>query len=514
MASIKARIHGMFFMTMSVIAVEGWFGIAGLDAIQERIQRASDQLIPLSRTISRLETVQTQQHNQFAKALPDEASPEWLLINPRIVHDQILRISKELDRGLELVQEIHQDRGSLLEPRSVEHLLDSLKTIHARQKKLDQFMDQSLVVKDGGNARLTSSATRTLIDETEALEIEIGELLETVQELLATTMTGTLAVRDQAVWRMIAVCLTSLLLGMGLSWHVTRSILRPLSTAHRAAVTISRGDLEVHIPQQPEPRDELGHLLSTMNDMAAELRKHRRTENRLMQTEKISSLGRLAIGLAHEINNPLANASMHLELLRLTLGSCHQGLKERLESIERNVSKAIVIAKELLNFSRPDPPAFALLHVHDALECVLSLLDHRLHGIRVRKAFAPDLPRIHGIGGKIEQLFMNLIQNAIEAMPHGGELWVVTHSQPDTITVIIRDSGPGIPVTMRQKVMETFFTTRHEEGGVGLGLTVCQGVLSQHGGTLTLDDAPEGGLAAVVTLPRYKAEDPKIEEEA
>lgn len=96
---------------------------------------------------------------------------------------------------------------------------------------------------------------------------------------------------------------------------------------------------------------------------------------------------------------------------------------------------------------------------------------------------------------------MNLIQNAIDAMPHGGELVIETSADPDHVLVQIRDSGPGIPIALRQKVMETFFTTRLEQGGVGLGLTVCQGIVTQHKGTLSLEDAPEGGVSAVIRLP-------------
>lgn len=390
MASIRTRVHSLLFMTMGVIAVEGWYGIQGLNETQERIQRTSEHLIPLSRVISRLETMQTQQHNQFAKALPDEEASNQIQINPRIVHDQINRLMHELDRGMEIIQEIRDDQDSWLDPREVDKIREHFQIVRNQQQKLDSQINQAMTIKEGGNARLSLATNRMLIDQTESLEIEIDDLLEAVQDLLASTVTDISSVREKAGWRLAGVMLLSLLAGLLLAWHTTRGILRPLAKANRIAEQISRGELEISIPP---PRgaadDELTQLLVSLSTMAGELQKHRRNENRLLQSEKISSLGRLAIGLAHEINNPLANAAMHLEMLRLTLGSCHEGFLERVTSIERNVDKAMTIAKDLLNFSRPEPPAFSRLHIHDSLECVLSLLEHRLTRIRVERHFAP-----------------------------------------------------------------------------------------------------------------------------
>ncbi|MBF0098991.1 MAG: HAMP domain-containing histidine kinase [Magnetococcales bacterium] len=235
--------------------------------------------------------------------------------------------------------------------------------------------------------------------------------------------------------------------------------------------------------------------------MAVELNKHRLAENRLLQSEKISSLGRLAMGLAHEINNPLANALMHLELLRHSEGVADSGTLTRLKTIESNVTRAMAIAKDLLNFSRAESAAFTELNIHDALDCVLSLLEHRMRSIRVQTFYCLEMPQVSGIGSKLEQVFMNLIQNAIDAMPQGGDLLLMTEALDHGIMVTVRDSGPGIPPALRPKVLETFFTTRHASGGIGLGLTVVQSILAQHRGTLILTDAPEGGLDAIVTLP-------------
>ncbi|MEO5378751.1 MAG: ATP-binding protein [Magnetococcus sp. DMHC-6] len=501
MLGIKARIYGMIFLTMTVIAVQGWVGLRVFETIQEHIHHFSEQMVPLTSSISRLEIMQTQQNNQFEKVLLSEEFPNWVLVNSRILHDQFLRINGEIERSQKVIQNATQEAIFQPERLNLQSIGEHLSGIKSRQQNLSALLDRFLVFEENNNARLPMTQNRLLINESEKLEMEVGELLEMVEELLSSTISEILLLSKKSVSILIGAWLLSVTIGVGLAIYVARSILHPLCTAHQVAQRITAGDLEVHIPLHSLPHDELGQLLKAMNVMAEALRERLRLEHMLLESEKISSLGRLAMGLAHEINNPLANATLQLEMLRLQLGSCHVGLVDRLDHIDKNIFKAMAIAKDLLNFSRPQPQTFSLLNVHDALECVLSLLEHRLREVAIHKEFDPLLPEVLGIGGKLEQVFMNLIQNAIEAMPHGGRLVIRTHAEPEVVVVTISDSGPGIPNNLRHKVMETFFTTRHEEGGVGLGLTVCQSILNQHGGRLSLTDASEGGVAAVVRLP-------------
>ncbi|MBF0098997.1 MAG: hypothetical protein HQM04_18640, partial [Magnetococcales bacterium] len=263
MVSLKSRIQGIFFVAISAIVLEGWLGMQSLNNIRQQIQLASEQWLPLNRAIFRLETVQTQQHNQFAKALPDETSPDWVVINNRILQDQMLRIRKELERGNTLIALIR--KAAFLPEREIDSIVEQLNAIHTRHDAINHLLDQNLLVRSGGYARLPSSVGLQLIDATEAIEIETGDLLEDVQEQLAAIMTDILTAREEAVTRIIASLSACIMIALLVSRHVSRSVLTPLATADEMAHKIARGELDL-----PRPRhalscvasDEIGQLPS------------------------------------------------------------------------------------------------------------------------------------------------------------------------------------------------------------------------------------------------------------
>jgi signal transduction histidine kinase len=223
---------------------------------------------------------------------------------------------------------------------------------------------------------------------------------------------------------------------------------------------------------------------------------------RLVQSEKLTSLGRLAAGIAHEINNPLTNASLGIQTLRNSFRTNDAGrdVVEKLEAVERNIDRASAIAQELLQFSRQRESEFAPLNINTVIKGALTLLQYKLHAISVRQDLAP-LPDIMGDQGTLEQVIINILSNSLEAMPEGGVVTLATVREGDFIRLRISDTGHGIASDDLSKVFDPFFTTKELGKGTGLGLSICHGIIKQHHGKVSISSEAGKGTTVTVKLP-------------
>src|SRR6185437_11751460 len=191
-------------------------------------------------------------------------------------------------------------------------------------------------------------------------------------------------------------------------------------------------------------------------------------ERRLMQADKLSSIGLLAAGVAHEVNTPLAVISTYAQMLAKQI-SGDAKTAPLLEKITRQTFRASEIVNSLLNFSRTSTTEFVSLDVNKILHETLTLVEHQLAqaGVKVEAALWEELPRIRGNAGKLQQVFLNLILNARDAMEAGGRLEVTTSVQDSTVRVVVRDSGSGIAQENVTRIFDPFFTTKGAKRGTG-----------------------------------------------
>ena len=229
-------------------------------------------------------------------------------------------------------------------------------------------------------------------------------------------------------------------------------------------------------------------------------------EKRLVQADKLTSIGLLAAGVAHEVNTPLAVISNYAQMLAKQVGNDDQ--KSRmLDKIAKSTFRASEIVNGLLNFSRTSTTDFGPVDLNRVVQETLSLVEHQLKnaGVEVRTALDPVLGPIHANAGKLQQVFLNLFLNARDAMESGGVLEIKTSAEDSVARVEVSDTGHGIAQENLHRIYDPFFTTKATRKGTGLGLSVSYGIIQEHGGTIEVFSRPAGGTRFQVELPWSKA---------
>jgi hypothetical protein len=225
-------------------------------------------------------------------------------------------------------------------------------------------------------------------------------------------------------------------------------------------------------------------------------------EEQLQQTDKLSSIGLLAAGVAHEVNTPLTGISSYSQMLMQQIPD-NDPRHLLLEKIHRQTSRASSIVNNLLNFSRVSDARFTPVDLNRVLDDTIQLLEAQLRNteIEVVRSYADHLPLAPGHAGKLQQVFMNLILNARDAMPQGGRLEIATEFDENEVAIRFQDTGVGISPDHLAKIYDPFFTTKQIGRGTGLGLAVSYGIIRDHGGHIEVESKPGEGAQFRISLP-------------
>ncbi|MFN2498301.1 MAG: ATP-binding protein [Pyrinomonadaceae bacterium] len=260
------------------------------------------------------------------------------------------------------------------------------------------------------------------------------------------------------------------------------------------------------IPMWIDPNGPVSHVITVGEDITARVEANRA----VARTEKIAAIGRLAAGVVHEINNPLATIAACAEALESRVkdgefkdSSGVDDLREYLGLIRSEAFRCKKITNGLLDFSRTRPAAHGPVSLGDIIASAIRLLSHqqRANNISFQIETQPDLPAVLGDDGQLQQAIIALGTNAIDAMPVGGQLRIVTRQDDASVLVEVSDNGAGIPAENIAKIFEPFFTTKEVGKGTGLGLAVCYGILTEHGGSLDVQSTVGVGTTFTISLP-------------
>ncbi|MEO8212909.1 MAG: ATP-binding protein [Myxococcales bacterium] len=340
-------------------------------------------------------------------------------------------------------------------------------------------------------------------------------------------------------------------LSLGLVLLIVRDIVTPIRALEERTEEMARGELARPVPPSGEA-DEIGRLTFAFEEMRRALRdklrsteslnidlerevrrrtevleqrnvelrealeKLRRAQDDLVRSEKLASMGRLVAGIAHEINNPVnavINTIGPLEELVRTLGQTRDRTAvttlvdeagEMLGVIQRGATRSKAIVQALHNYSRGDDEQPREVNLARSVDDTMDLLRHRLQNIRVEKHVDPAL-RVVGFAGQIDQVLMNLVTNAAQAIgqrPGGGTVSVGARPDGDAIEITVSDDGPGIAPELLPRIFDPFFTTKDVGEGSGLGLSIVHGIIERHGGKIAVDSAVGQGTVFRIRLPR------------
>jgi two-component system NtrC family sensor kinase len=309
-----------------------------------------------------------------------------------------------------------------------------------------------------------------------------------------------------------------------LLYFSTSRIINPLQKMVIATQEIAKGDLSHRV--EVSSKDEIGILANSFNRMTVDLKNanekliewgktlekkvKERTQEltqmqaHLIQSEKLASLGKLAAGIAHEINNPLGGILIysHLILEDTAKNSPHH---ENLKKIVKETSRCKDIVKALLEFARPKDPEMSLMDINETVEKSLSLLVRQalFQNITIEKKYSPTIPKIVADSAQLQQVFMNIIYNAAEAMEGSGILTIRTAMDEDEqhINVQFSDTGHGIKEEDKKRLFEPFFTTKEVGQGTGLGLAISYGIMQKHHGKIEAESQEGKGSTFTVKLP-------------
>jgi two-component system NtrC family sensor kinase len=403
------------------------------------------------------------------------------------------------------------------------------------KKSGDRFPAHSIVTAIKDNSGKTTGFVEIVRDLTRrrTLERELREtkeFLENIMEssvdgIVTTDLKGKITYQNRAMEEMLGYPREELL-----GDHISRIYLKGMEQAHdvmRLLRTVERAEnYEMEVKTKDGEvlailtslfllRDEDGRLLGTagiFKDITEQKRleaKLKAAQFRLVEASKMRALGELVAGVAHELNNPLMASKTILHVISKNLPK-DSPERERLKLVTKCNDRIEKIVDHLRDFSRQSKPEFLDLDIRQPIEDALLITGQQLldHNISIVRELSEDLPRIYGDTSQLEQVFLNLISNARDAMDMGTGEKVLTirsflsdEESPLSVVVSLQDTGVGIPEENMTKVMEPFFSTKPVGQGTGLGLSICFGIIESHGGRLEIKSLIGKGTEVKVFLP-------------
>lgn len=307
--------------------------------------------------------------------------------------------------------------------------------------------------------------------------------------------------RKYLVFSVISALVPNLLLVL----LIVRTISRPLHRLTVAAVQVTNGDYGTEVDSR-ESNDEIGLLADSFNEMsrkmADDIEQLRQLNEQLIRTEKLAAMGTLSAGLAHEVNNPLASISSLIQMMQAK-NDLNNDTSEKLKLISTQIERITNVTKDMMDFARVRPATKTPVDVNSAVEASLRLanFDKSFQRLHLKKDLSENLSKVFADRDQLQQVFLNLLLNARDAMPTGGDLSIKTFALKKQIIIEIHDSGSGIDEKNLKQIFDPFFTTKSAGKGTGLGLAVCYGIITAHGGRIEAAANVQQGTTFSVELP-------------
>ncbi len=351
----------------------------------------------------------------------------------------------------------------------------------------------------------------------------------------ATNVNGALLIKQRSVdvgsetsflvaIMLISLMAASLAAALTLLTMLSRKVVSPIREISKATERVAQCDLEVKVPVYGG--DEVGELAQAFNRMIGDLKKSRddveersikcqeaynsmrEAQRKLIQSEKLAAIGTLVAGIAHEINNPVGIIAARTDcmLMEARDKGMDEQCTEDLMVINRHAGRIADITRALLTFARQAPAELLPVDLNGIVEDTLFLVAKQLNkeGIRLERRLSPEGPKVMGNDNRIQQVLLDLLNNARDAVHGEGAITVTTGGSADKAEITVTDTGEGIPEDVLDNIFDPFFTTKEVGKGTGLGLAVSYGIIQDLGGNIEVRSRKGEGATFSITLPRLK----------
>lgn len=523
--SLKTKIGLSFFISAFMIAVLSVFEFVNFFEVRREIS-----YLEITDSI-RSKTFQIRRHEKNFFLYPTQAKEQAEAIQKYITElNDIIRENMTLEKSGELkkMESLVNEYRARLE--KIKQLIDDTMDKFAREKiRHPEYTDFFRIIEAAFYEEPMRDAVllkkifslpgdHALIGNLGRLDAEIALLRKTGEDLISASRDMDKTARDgvENIIRISQIAMIIFLLLFFLSGIVTlflinRNVVNRLKLLISIVERTGKGVFpRVEVPLGKWDYDEVGMLMREFNSMETKLAQHEEELNRknseLLQSNKLAAIGTLAAGVAHELNNPLNNIYLSVQVLRRIIGGpeCPAPVREIVGDITTQTARVKHIVGELLEFARGREPEIRNLDLKELLTRAFKAVGNTLNVDNI--VFSVNSDRddlvIKADPGQMEQVFINLFHNAVEAMDGAGTLRADVESQGDVINIRVADSGKGIPPDALEKLFEPFFTTKDK--GTGLGLAITFNIIQKHGGEIRAESGPGKGTTFHITLPKER----------
>jgi len=490
--SVADRLLGSYLLVLAAFAFTVGWSFLALRAATRDAKLLRDGYVPLLLRIGEARAEQnlfrTQLNHITATKSPTDVR-EWLDTAQRTRPAVFSKVRQAAEGGLPADADPAVSRCREDVVREVSGIERSLETEPERFARLHQ----ALTV---GDREAAERAQDDLVKRESETANRLRAMRSRVEDAMSNLTSEAQRREERSVQLLVGLGLLTLLVGIMTSLYARR-VLAPLSAVTARAKAVARGDLTPH--EVVATNDEIGELATTFEGMVAAIQ---RARAELVQAERLATIGKMAAHVTHEIRNPLSSIGLNVELLEEEVAAT--GEKEPMAlvaAIKSEVDRLSRIAEQYLSVARRPRPRLERERVDDLVRELYAFIKPELDraGVTARLEVDDDLPEVDLDESQLRQALLNLIRNAREAMPKGGEIVVSVARRGDTVEIRVDDGGGGVPEDLRASIFDPFFTTKQR--GTGLGLAVTREIVEAHRGTIHCEPRAEGGTRFRIVLP-------------
>ncbi|APR84181.1 Sensor histidine kinase [Minicystis rosea] len=496
--TVSDRLLGSYLLVLAAFAITVGWSFLALRAAARDAELLRGGYVPLLLRIGEAlaeQNVFNAQLNHITAAKNSGDVREWLETARRTRPLTFSQVRQAAEKGLTADGDptVRRFRDEIV--REVAGIERSLESEPERFAKLVQ----ALTVGDRDGAERAR-------DELVKREAEGAQRLRAmrarVEEAMASLTAEARRREERSVELLVGLGLLTLLVGVMISVYARR-VLAPLTVVTARAKAVARGDLTPH--EIVATNDEIGELATTFEGMVAAIQ---RARSELVQAERLATIGKMAAHVTHEIRNPLSAIGLNVELLEEELAGAADADAESVAlvaAIKSEVDRLSRISEQYLSVARRPRPRLEREHVDDLVRELLAFVKPELDRANVASHLdiEPDLPEVDLDESQLRQALLNLLRNAREAMPKGGEITIGVVREGEHVEIRVDDTGAGVPEELRASIFDPFFTTKQR--GTGLGLAVTREIIEAHHGTIHCEPRAVGGTRFRIVLPAVGA---------